>query len=68
MELLIFLLFIAFVVWTINKIDKNKSTTKNNPETTNPKKPTTGLNLKVENFNIQNTFRYLTFSIFFVNK
>ena len=38
MELLIFLLFIAFVVWTINKMDKNKSTTKNNPETTNPKK------------------------------
>ena len=26
-------------------------------ETTNPKKPTTGLNLKVENFNIQNTFK-----------
>ncbi|MFO0358401.1 MAG: AsmA family protein [Sphingobacteriaceae bacterium] len=26
-------------------------------ETTNPKKPTTGLNLKVENFDIQNTFK-----------
>lgn len=26
-------------------------------ETTNPKKPTTGLNLKVDNFDIQNTFK-----------